>query len=107
MTGQMTIWDFLPPENLEDISEEEMVQRVGEAVGVVFTWNDFLKEYQAKIKGYTLSVEYDRYIVDDETGKGRRFIGVGFMKKNEGAAGPCDSIDEAIKWFKKRKEGLK
>ena len=108
MTGQMTIWDFLPSESLEDIPEEEMVQRIGNAIGVNFVWNDYYKEYQAKLKGYTLSVEYDRYCIDldEDIGAGHRFVGVGFMKKGEGCAGPCDSIDEAIEWFLNRKEEL-
>ena len=142
MTGQMTIWDFLPkketlpcdtckydevgccaydtrddwcelgnkwePKSLEDIPEEEMVQRIGNAIGVNFVWNDYYKEYQAKLKGYTLSVEYDRYCIDldEDIGTGHRFVGVGFMKKGCGAAGPCDSIDEAIEWFLDRKEEL-
>ena len=106
MTGQMTIWDFLPSESLEDIPEEEMVQRIGNAIGVAFTWNDFFKEYRTKVGKWTLSVEYSRYFVDDEDneGRGARFIGCDYQTNHCGKSAPCDSIEEAITWFLNNKE---
>jgi len=108
--GQMTIFDFLPDPSgsLEDIPEEEMVRRVGEAIGVSFKPHE-LGGYRAKVGKYTLEVEYDRYFadlddMDDDIGQGARFIGVGFFDKSGcGASAPTDSIKEAIEWFERHR----
>ena len=38
MDGQMTIWDISPTSELDDIPEAEMVEIVGNAIGVKFKW---------------------------------------------------------------------
>ena len=106
MIGQMTIWDYLSEENLEEIPEEEMAKRIGDAIGVTFTWDNFLEEYRAKVGKWILSVEYSRYFasVDDNEGRGARFIGCDYQSNRSGKAAPCDSIKEAIEWFLRNKE---
>lgn len=56
MTGQMTIWDYMHEESLEDIPEDVMARRIGDAIGVMFTWDDFFEEYRAKVGKWILSV---------------------------------------------------
>ena len=109
MTGQMTIWDFLPStESLESIPEADMVKRIGDAIGVSFQ-PDRLGGYAAKIGKNILYCEYDRYSIndDDENGTGDLFIGVEFNGRDKygrkfGAAAPRDSIQEAIEWFREK-----
>lgn len=110
MTGQMTIWDLLPEESLENIPEEEAVRRIGDAIGVSFDYNNFFGDYRVKVGKYTLMIEYARYFTDmddmnNEEGKGELFIGVGYEdNKHCGASAPVDSIKEAIEWFEKWRE---
>lgn len=106
MNGQMTIWDYLPAENLEDIPEDVMARRIGDAIGVTFTWDDFFEEYRAKVGKWILSVNYSRYFanVDDNEGRGARFISCDYQSNRSGKSAPRDSIKEAIEWFLKNKE---
>ena len=73
---QMTIWDYMHEESLEDIPEDVMAKRIGDAIGVVFTWDNFFEDYRAKVGKWILSVNYSRYFanVDDNEGRGARFI---------------------------------
>jgi hypothetical protein len=106
MTGQMTLWDYLPEKSLEDIPEEEAVRQIGDAIGVRFLPGKF-GGYSAKVGKYTLSCEYDRYFtdVDDKIGTGDLFIGVDIMdKKGCGASAPVGSIQKAIDWFRAYKK---
>lgn len=102
---QMTVWDLLPPERLEDIPEPDMVKRIGNAIGVTFRRNAFM-EYEAKIRKLILTVEYDRYFASCESDEatGDLFVGVGIEDKrnHRGMGAPCDSINEAIEWFRKK-----
>lgn len=101
MTGQMTIWDFLhPSETLEDIPEEEMVRRVGDAIGVRFAYNDFFGDYRVKVGKWTLSIEYSHYSFGD----GALFIGTSIDSTTGGCSSPRDSIDEAVEFFLRNKE---
>lgn len=97
----MTIWDFLhPSETLEDIPEDEMVRRVGDAIGVKFTYSDFFDDYRVKVGKWTLSIEYSHYSFGDEA----LFIGVGIDSSKGGCGCPSDSIDEAVQFFLQKKE---
>lgn len=98
MTGQMTIWDLIP-RSLEEISEEEMVQRIGDALGVSFQRNDFFEDYRATFSQITLTLKYQHY-----ADGGTLFIGCGYENKKDhsGAGAPRDSIEDAIEWFRRR-----
>ena len=99
--GQISIFDFINVE-LEELPEEDMVARIGSAIGVVFQKDKFFDDYRAKVGRSVLSVEYQRYDTLDEK-NGMRFIGCGVQERNCGAGSPCDSVQEAIAWFMKRK----
>ena len=94
---QMTLWALFPPNPLDDIPEAEMVKRVGDAIGVVFTLSRF-GDYRAKVGKSILDIQYQKYNTFDEN-NGKRFIGCGFTSGNSGASAPVDSIEDAIEWF--------
>lgn len=105
MIGQMTIWDLMPQESLENIPENEMAERIGNAIGVKFVKNDFYGDYRCKVGKFTLSVEYERYFPEYGSEEpGALFIGCDFMSKTGGSSSPKDSIEEAIIFFKRHKE---
>ena len=98
MTEQLSIFDFLG--EFATMPEEEMVQRVGQKLGIKFTQEVLPKgtwraepEYEYKRKGLKLTVGY---LVDV---KGKTFISVGYSKGTSGGGSPCDSIDEATRYF--------
>lgn len=101
--GQMSIFDFIQEEPLETIPEEEMVKRIGSALGVSFKKHDFFGDWRATVGQSTLTLEYDRYQTEDEHGK--RFIGCGVddRKNHCGACAPIDNIKDAIRWFEGRR----
>lgn len=107
LAGQMSIFDFLEPSGstLDDISESEMVRQIATATGLDFRFvNDFWG-WQAKVKKVTFSVQYDNYHMDDNK---KRFIGADWNTTTEGSSRPCDTIQQAIEFFKaakKRAEG--
>ena len=100
--GQMSIFDLLPAESLENIPEEEMVIQIGNALGVNFVKDQILGDYRAKIGQSVLSLHYSYYqgCFNDE-----KFISCGvYDKKNNcGSGAPRDSIQEAIEWFERRR----
>ena len=99
LPGQMTIFDFLtPPERpLEDLPESEMVKMITDATGLKFRFIDSFWGWQVKERGVLFSVQYDNYLVDDK----RRFIGADWNANHQGQCSPCDSVQEAIDFFRK------
>lgn len=100
--GQMSLFDLMFQESLETIPEEVMAERIGTAIGVKFVKDKFFGDYRAKVGRSVLSVEYQRYNTLDEK-NGRRFIGCDVQDGNCGACSPCDSVQESVEWFMRRK----
>ena len=103
--NQLTIFDILKPENvdIDSLPESDMVQKVSDAIGISFTYNSWFDEYMAKLKKQKLELSlcYSTYTATDRIGQ--RFISVGYSTKQGDHAGggrPCDTIEEAIKYFK-------
>lgn len=98
---QLTIFDYIEPEipktDLDDLPETDMVEALRAATGISFVYRDPLWGYEATIGKFKYSVHYSNYSIDDH----RRFISCGYGNNMGGAASPCDSLDEAIEWFKK------
>ena len=92
--GQMSIFDFLPAEDLDDIPEETMVERIGAALGIKFNYEDDLWGWTYRQKKKVLSVHYSNYSFGDF----RRFISVSADCQMGGCSGPMDSIEEAIRF---------
>ena len=93
--GQMSLFD-----NLETLPEEDMAARIGDALGIKFTYRDAFWGWEYKKKNTVLRIEYARYSIDDH----RKHIGCSINHKTSGAAVPCDSVEEAIEWFKKYRD---
>lgn len=104
MEGQMTIWDFMESSkaNFHTMTEKEIVDYVGNALGLEFKWSDFFEQYICKTKGMILDLALSTYLVgigDDEVEE-EKFISVGCSAKHAGGGCPCDSLEEAVEWFR-------
>lgn len=101
MNEQITIFQWLENQtDLDKISEAQMVQEIGAALGLTFSKCDFFGDWRAKIGKMTLCLEYSNYF--EGINGGRRFIGADAETGTAGASSPCDSIDEAIEFFKRQ-----
>ena len=107
---QLTIFDLMPSEPFEGKTLEQIAAEISVLLGVVFTpkiweWHDHQTvEYIAKLgKKCELQLDEGFYSTTDER-DGQRFIGAGFSFGTSGGGCPCDSIDEAVKYLRKRKE---
>ena len=109
MTGQMSIFDYMQPEKiaLEDLPEEDMIHMLENATGinfkkVVFTSRYYpdVYEYEYKRGQLRIAVKYENYDLEDNHD---RFIDVMCSLKfhSMGFGGPCDTIDEAVKYIRK------
>lgn len=103
MDDQMSIFDFLPEETeVKDFTRmtiEETVAYIGDRIGMIFHYNDFLNHYEAKYKKLKLDLNYSHYDTTDER-DGKLFISCGYGTKTKGGGAPCDSLEEAIKYLK-------
>lgn len=102
MTGQLTIWDYLEPDTgnpLDKIPEEEMVHRIGIALGLTFKWNSHLEHWEAKCgHGVTADVEYSTWDTGDER-QGQRFIGCGVSYSRGGCSCGQETIEKAVNYL--------
>ena len=98
--GQMTIYDWLglQPEypDINDVSEEEAVRMVGEAIGRTFAYNSKFREWQAKKGKLKMTMSYDNFIF----GNHDRFLGTGWVYGTSSGGSPTSGIKEAIAYFK-------
>lgn len=100
---QMSIFDLLPPDQraLEDLTEKEMVEYVGNAVGIPFEYKDSLFGWQYTKGKVTFDIRFGKFSDD----KKKRFIHAGWTDRRNGYGGcgvPCRSLEEAIDFFKKK-----
>ena len=106
MNEQMSIFDFIQPDtgrDLETISEQEMVDIASHATGIVFIYRDDITGWESKEGKMTYTVRMSRYTLDDRKD---RFISCGWTDQRHGYSGhgsPCDSLDEAIEFFNKKR----
>lgn len=117
MEGQMTLWEYLTPTqpdaDFHNMTEAEMVDYVGKAIGLTFTYNDFFERYEVKVKGikkrFVLDIHYDHYSTSwkSDDANGGLFISVGYDYSHGGGGSPCDSLEEAIDYFKRTIERIK
>ena len=98
MTGQMSLFD-----NLETLPEEDMVSRIGDALGIEFKYKDDMWGWEHHIsKNHVYRIQYGRYSVDDHD----RFISCEISHGHSGACAPMDSIEEAVGWFQRTGERI-
>lgn len=99
MEGQLTIFDWMPVDypDIEDVTEAELAQIIGDAIGFKFVYMDYFDEWQAKAKKMRLDLKISQYNL---TNNHNKFIGCGYSKRTSGGGAPMDSIADAITWFK-------
>lgn len=98
---QLSIFDFIEDPTtataLDNMSEPDMVEAVKQATGIDFKYRDDLWGYVAKIKDIQYTVHFSNYTMLDNND---RFISCGYGNNKGGAASPCDSLEEAVQFFK-------
>lgn len=100
---QITIYDLLEDDPIVSdflgMTIEEIAGYIGEKIGLTFEYNSFFDEYQARYKGIIFDLNLSTY-----SATGIPFISVGYENKKEHSGGgrPCDSIEEAIRYFKNK-----
>ena len=111
---QMSIFDFMPADDgdaLEGKTIAQIAADISMIVGVNFnpkTWADGEVQYVARLdKNNTLTLSEDHYNTEDEE-NGKRFLGCGYdFEDHSGGGAPCDTIDDAVAYFRKRMEQYK
>lgn len=111
--GQMSIFEYLPTDDtLESKTLEQIAAELSMLVGVNFNKavseykGDTFVEYVAKLdKNNRLMLDEGTYNTEDER-HGKRYIGVGydFAENHAGGGAPCDTIDEAVAYLRRRKQ---
>ena len=97
MNEQISIYSLLPTPDINDISEAEAVQIVGERLGVRFSYNDFFERWEGKRGRITMALSYSHYFPD--IFEGRLFLGADYHYGDGGGSSPCDGIDEAVEYL--------
>ena len=97
---QMSIFDYIKPDSLDQLSDEELAKIVGIGTGIKFEYNSFMQLYRAKVNGITLDIHLSQY---DESLGGKRFISLNtwIWKEKSGAGIGFDSIEEVVDFIKK------
>ena len=102
---QVSIFDIMEVEfpDFRTLEEAEVVDIIGRSIGVSFDKVDLGRfiEYRAEYKNSVIDVHVSHYTCYDR--EGESFISCSFWNKKQmsGAGVPCDSLDEAIEFFKK------
>ena len=100
---QLSIFDYIESEHpdIHDINEEDMVEIIWREIGVSFTYDTRLGEWFTRIGKLKLTLEYSHYNLLDNHDL---FISCGYSYRTSGGGRPCDTIREAVEWFKKKRE---
>lgn len=98
--GQMSLFDLLPTADpdINTIPEEEAVRLVGDALGLVFKYNDRFELWEAKKGKLKMTLEYDNYCV--EYLNYARFLGAGYSFGTDGGGAPLGGISQAVNYFR-------
>ena len=106
MEGQITLDQFCQENPLELMTEEEVANQIGEALGLSFKWNAHLEQYEAKIPGgIKATVSFERWNTGDEK-DGHRMIGCGVDMTTGGCGCGEDTIDDAVRFLRRGIEHL-
>ncbi len=96
MEGQMSIFDCIKPEELEDLEEIQIICRLRDATGLDFKKKDYgdgMYTYEAKKGKAKFEAHYSRYSFENH----KRYISIGVNMGTSGSCGPCNSVEAAIK----------
>lgn len=99
---QMTIFDFLPQEyDIEKMATKEIAKVIGDRLGVSFQKCKIdgldCESYEAKVGKLRLEVDKDRFSVPPYTW----YVGCGVSYNKGGAGAPIETIEGAVKWFRR------
>ena len=99
---QMTIFDFLPQEyDIEKMATKEIAKVIGDRLGVSFQKVKIdgldCETYEAKVGKLRLEVDKDRFSVPPYTW----YVGCGVSYNKGGAGAPIETIECAVKWFRR------
>ena len=97
MNEQLSIFEWMAAqEDPRSMSKEETVEYIGNALGLIFKFNNFFGEYQAKVGKIKLAFSFDHYFESGEP-----FIGTDACTSHSGMGSPCDDVEEVIEFYKK------
>ena len=103
--SQLSMFDFMKPDmenlptSLDELPEDEMVAIINQETGLDFRYKDDFWKYQAKRGNVTFTVGYSNY--DGTVHGGARHISCSWDTKTQGCGSPCNSVEEAVDFFKK------
>lgn len=109
MLGQMSIFDFVSvPNNVQEMSEEEIARVVGDRVGLDFKKGGF-RGYRVNVGRIEYTIAKSRFTIPPYSD----FVSCNYQRMGgdyRGGGSPCESIDKAVEFFRKalvRNEGIK
>lgn len=100
MQHQISIFEILRPKMpaIQDIPEAEAVGIIGERLGLAFTRDERSGEWTVQKGRLRLSMSYQNYALPD---KKDLFLDAGWDLGTPGGGAPCDSLDEAVRYFER------
>lgn len=100
MTDQINLFQIMEAPDINDVSEEDAVKFVGNRLGVLFAYNEFLGRWEAKRGKMTMALAYDHYFPD--VFDGQLYLGADYRIEDSGGGCPCSGIDEATAYFERK-----
>lgn len=89
-------------EDIESLTEEEIVKQIEAATGLKFKHNDHCNIWQCKKGSWTYEVYKGHYVPSVFGGKA--YISSGYSCSTGGSSGPWDSIEQATNFIKRHME---
>jgi len=103
---QMTVFDLLPRPSWTEMTLKQLAAYIGEQTGLLFIpdtrfhgeYSEYIAYYTSKLF-FTLGLDYFETCDEDN---GKPFISVGWENKKEMSGGdaPCDTLEDAIDYFR-------
>lgn len=99
---QMSIFDYIPPKAglFGGMDAQGLADYFGAALGARFTYSRVMEQWQARIGAVKLDFSLSTYDTSDER-HGRPVILVGYVVGKSGGGKPCDTVTEALEYFRK------
>lgn len=102
---QLSIFDIMPMSfpDINEIPEAEAARLVGSRIGVSFRYNERFRQWEGKRGKLRLSLNYDHY---NKLDSNALFLGVGYEFGTSGGGAPCDTIEQAVRYFENKLSGI-
>lgn len=100
--GQLDIFDVMSTDtDIRTMDESDIMQIISQRIGGELRYDEFFGDYRAKVGRLRIECELSTYMDSDV-----KCILVGYTLGNgNGGGGSCDSIDEAVEYFRKKIKG--